>query len=211
MFSQHSGHSACGRPCRPCSCSHTKYAAPATSTKLRPPPKGRPGALGMRGGIAVHLSIDTVARSGVIAGSPAPSSVTPSGRIDCKPWRRCPCRPMWPASLTAPGFGDLAPRCRSALVTLCCRSWSLIARGIRCSAQTLARLSSRSRARRSGSSARSCGRLSCLLLAGRVAGLCGVASTSPDIYWSRWSLHVSAGYPLRRATDAVGEAGTAGR
>lgn len=27
--------------------------------------------------------------------------------------------------------GDLAPRRRSALVTLCCRSWSLIARGIR--------------------------------------------------------------------------------
>ena len=65
---------------------------------------------------------------------PAPSSVTPSGRIDCKAWRRWPCRPMWPARLTAPGFGDLAPRRRSALVTLCCRSWSLIARGIRRSA-----------------------------------------------------------------------------
>ena len=38
---------------------------------------------------------------------------------------------MWPASLTAPGFGDLAPRRRSALVTLGRRSWSLIARGIR--------------------------------------------------------------------------------
>src|SRR4029077_20233470 len=58
LFSQHSGHSTCGRVCRPCSCSHAKYAAPATSTKLRPPPKGRPGALGTRGGIAVHLSID---------------------------------------------------------------------------------------------------------------------------------------------------------
>src|SRR5580704_8156943 len=69
LFSQHSGHSTCGRPCRPCSCSHAKYAAPATSTKLRPPPKGRPGALGMGGGIAVHLSIDTAVRSGVIAGS----------------------------------------------------------------------------------------------------------------------------------------------
>ncbi len=39
--------------------------------------------------------------------------------------------PMWPAILTAPGFGDLAPRRRSALVTLCCRSWSLTAPGIR--------------------------------------------------------------------------------
>ena len=43
-----------GRRCRPCPCSHTKYAAPATRTKLSPPPKGRPGALDMRGGIAVH-------------------------------------------------------------------------------------------------------------------------------------------------------------
>ena len=54
LSSQHSGHSRCGRPCRPCPCSHTKYAAPVTSAKLSPPPKGRPGALGMRGGIAVH-------------------------------------------------------------------------------------------------------------------------------------------------------------
>jgi hypothetical protein len=38
---------------------------------------------------------------------------------------------MWPTSLTAPGFGDLAPLRTSALVTLWCRSWSLIARGIR--------------------------------------------------------------------------------
>jgi ribosome-associated protein len=52
--SQHSGQSMWGRPCRPCPCSHTKYAAPATSTTLSPPPKGRPGALGMREGIAVH-------------------------------------------------------------------------------------------------------------------------------------------------------------
>ena len=44
---------------------------------------------------------------------------------------------MWPASLTAPGFGDLAPRRRSALVTLCGRSWSLTARGIRRSARLL--------------------------------------------------------------------------
>jgi hypothetical protein len=130
LFSQHSGHSTCGRPCRPCSCSHAKYAPPATSTKLRPPPKGRPGALGMRGGIAVHLSIDTAARSGDRR-EPAPSCVTPAGRIDCKARRRCPCRPMWPASLTAPGSGHLAPRRRSALVTPCCRSWSLITRGIR--------------------------------------------------------------------------------
>jgi hypothetical protein len=127
LFSQHSGHSACGRPCRPCSCSHAKYAAPATSSKLRPPPKGRPGALGMRPCIAGHLSID----KGAIGGDrrePPPSSVTPPGRIDCKAWRRCPRPPMWSASLTAPGFGDLAPRRGSALVTLCCRSWSLIAR-----------------------------------------------------------------------------------
>jgi hypothetical protein len=73
----------------------------------------------MRGGIAVHLSIDTAARSGGDRREPAPSSVTPSGRIHCKA-RRCPCRPMWPASLTAPGFGDLAPRRTSALVTLYC-------------------------------------------------------------------------------------------
>src|SRR5947199_5162022 len=33
----------------------------ATSSKLRPPPKGRPGALGMGRCIAVHLSIDTAA------------------------------------------------------------------------------------------------------------------------------------------------------
>jgi hypothetical protein len=52
--SQHSGQSKWGRPCRPCPCSHTKYAAPATATTLSPPPKGRPGALGMREGIAVH-------------------------------------------------------------------------------------------------------------------------------------------------------------
>jgi len=58
LFSQHSGHSTFGRPCRPFSCSDAKYAAPATSTKLRPPPKGRPGALSMGRGIAVHLSID---------------------------------------------------------------------------------------------------------------------------------------------------------
>jgi hypothetical protein len=69
LFSQHSGHSTCGRPCRPCSCSHAKYAAPATSSKLRPPPKGGPGALGTRRCIAVHLSIDKAARSGAIAGS----------------------------------------------------------------------------------------------------------------------------------------------
>jgi hypothetical protein len=49
--SQHTEHSRCGRPCRPCPCSHTKYAAPAASTRLSPPPKGRRGPLGMRGGI----------------------------------------------------------------------------------------------------------------------------------------------------------------
>jgi hypothetical protein len=84
LFSQHSGHSTFASPCRPCSCSHAKYAAPATSSKLRPPPKGRPGALSMRRCIAVHLSIDKAARPGAIAGSRSPSSVTPSGRIDCK-------------------------------------------------------------------------------------------------------------------------------
>lgn len=69
LFSQHSGHSTCGRPCRPCSCSHAKYAPPAMSSKLRPPPKGGPGALGMRRGIAVHLSIEKAARPGAIAES----------------------------------------------------------------------------------------------------------------------------------------------
>jgi hypothetical protein len=98
----------CGRPCRPCSCSHKKYATPATSTRFSPPPKGRPGALGMRGGITVHLSIDTAARSGGSQGA-IPFSVAPSGRIDRKDRRRCPGRPTWLASLTAPGLGDLAP------------------------------------------------------------------------------------------------------
>ena len=84
LSSQHSGHSTCGRPCRPCPCSHTKYAAPATSSKLRPPPKGSPGALGMRRCIAVHLSLDKAARPGTIAGA-APSSVTPSGRLTARP------------------------------------------------------------------------------------------------------------------------------
>ena len=69
LSSQHSGHSTCGRPCRPCPCSHTKYAAPATSSKLRPPPRGSPGALGMRRRIAVHLSLDRAARPGTIAGA----------------------------------------------------------------------------------------------------------------------------------------------
>ena len=69
LFSQHSGHSTCGRSCRPFSCSDAKYAAPASSTKLRPPPKGRPGALGIGRGIAVHLSIDKGGAIGPIAGS----------------------------------------------------------------------------------------------------------------------------------------------
>jgi hypothetical protein len=55
LFSQQIGHSTCGRPCRPCSCSHAKYAAPATSTTSRPPPKGSPGTLGIRRSMAVHL------------------------------------------------------------------------------------------------------------------------------------------------------------
>ena len=101
MFSQHSRHNGCGRPCRPCSCSHTKYAPPATSSKLRPPPKGSPGALGMRGGIAVHLSIDK-GRDRGDRGEPGPSSVTPSSRIDCKARRRRPRPPTRSASLTAP-------------------------------------------------------------------------------------------------------------
>ena len=73
LFSQHSGHSTCGRPCRPFSCSDAKYAAPATSTKLRPPPKGRPGALGRGRGIAVHLSIGTGDAVGADRREPAPS------------------------------------------------------------------------------------------------------------------------------------------
>ena len=98
LFSQHSGHSTCGRPCRPFSCSDAKYAAPATSTKVRPPPKGRPGALGMGRGIAVHLSIDKGGAIGADRREPAPSSVTPLGRIACKTWRRCPRPSMWSAS-----------------------------------------------------------------------------------------------------------------
>jgi ribosome-associated protein len=65
--SQHSGQSKWGRPCRPCPCSHTKYAAPAASTTLSPPPKGRPGALGMRAGIAVHHPTKLVNQSTVSA------------------------------------------------------------------------------------------------------------------------------------------------
>jgi hypothetical protein len=130
LSSQHSGHSACGRPCRPCPCSHTKYATPATSSKLRPPPKGSPGALGMRRCIAVHLSLDKAARPGTIAGAD-PFQCDTIRPVDGKACRRCPRPPMWPASLTSPGFGDLPPGRRSALVALCYRPWPLIARGIR--------------------------------------------------------------------------------
>ena len=93
--SQHSGHSTCGRPCRPCPCSHTKYAAPATSSKFRPPPKGSPGALGMRRCIAVHLSLDKAARPGTIAGT-GPFQCDTIRPIDAKACRRCPRPPMWP-------------------------------------------------------------------------------------------------------------------
>jgi hypothetical protein len=130
LSSQHSGHSTCGRPCRPCPCSHTKYAAPATSSKLRPPPKGSPGALGMRRCIAVHLSLDKAARPGTIAGAD-PFQCGTIRPIDGKACRRCPRPPMWPASLTAAGSGDVSPGCRSASVTLRYQPWSLIARGIR--------------------------------------------------------------------------------
>ena len=130
LSSQHSGHSTCGRPCRPCPCSHTKYAAPATSSRLRPPPKGSPGALGMRRCIAVHLSLDKAARPGTIAGA-APFQCDTIRPIDGKACRHCPRPPMWPASLTAAGSGALSPGRRSALVTLRYRPWSLIARGIR--------------------------------------------------------------------------------
>ena len=58
LFSQHSGHSTLAVRAGLLSCSDAKYAAPATSTKLRPPPKERPGTLGIGRGIAVHLSID---------------------------------------------------------------------------------------------------------------------------------------------------------
>src|SRR5579864_5883433 len=93
LLSQHSGHSTFGRACRPFSCSDAKYAAPAIRTRLRPPPKGRPGALGRGRGIAVHLSIDKGGAIGADrrepAPRPAPSSVPPSGRIGGKAWRRC--------------------------------------------------------------------------------------------------------------------------
>jgi hypothetical protein len=65
LFSQQTGHSMCACACRPCSCSHTKYAAPATSNKPGPPPKGRPGTLGIRRSIAGHLPIGKAARWGV--------------------------------------------------------------------------------------------------------------------------------------------------
>jgi hypothetical protein len=77
LFSQHSGHSTCGRPCRPFSCSDAKYATPATSTKLRPPPKGRPGALGTGRGIAVHLSIDKGRRDRADRREPIPGRLLP--------------------------------------------------------------------------------------------------------------------------------------
>ena len=134
LSSQHSGHSTCGRPCRPCPCSHTKYAAPATSSKLRPPPKGSPGALGMRRCIAVHLSLGKAARPGAIAGA-GPFQCGTIRPVDGKACRRCPRPPMWPASITAAGSGDLSPGCRAASVTLRYRPWSLIARGIRRSAR----------------------------------------------------------------------------
>jgi hypothetical protein len=97
---------------------------------LRPPPKGSPGALGMRRCIAVHLSLDKAARPGTIAGAD-PFQCDTIRPIDGKACRRCPRPPMWPASLTAAGSGDLSPGRRSALVTLRYRPWSLIARGIR--------------------------------------------------------------------------------
>lgn len=78
LSSQHSGHSGCGRPCRPCPCSQTTYAAPAASSKFRPPPKGRPGALGMRRCIGSPV-LGKAARPGGDRNEPAPSSVTPSG------------------------------------------------------------------------------------------------------------------------------------
>ena len=65
MSSQQTGHSTCACACRPRSCSHTKYAAPATSSKPGPPPKGRPGTLGIRRSIAGHLPIGKTARTGV--------------------------------------------------------------------------------------------------------------------------------------------------
>jgi hypothetical protein len=86
---------------------------------------------------AIHRGSPVHRQGSAIRGDrrePAPSSVTPSGRIDCNTWRHCPRPPTRSASPTAPGFGDLAPRPGSALVTLCCRPWSLIARGIRRSA-----------------------------------------------------------------------------
>lgn len=65
LSSQQTGHSTCACACRPRSCSHTKYAAPATSSKPGPPPKGRPGTLGIRRSIAGHLPIGKTARTGV--------------------------------------------------------------------------------------------------------------------------------------------------
>ena len=64
LFSQQTGHSTCACPCRPCSCSHVKYAAPATSNKPGPPPKGSPRILGIRRSMEGHLPIGKAVRSG---------------------------------------------------------------------------------------------------------------------------------------------------
>jgi len=61
----------------------------------------------MRRCIAIHLSLGKAARPGAIARSRPLPVWHHQGRIDGKAWRRCPLPLIWPASLTAPGSGDL--------------------------------------------------------------------------------------------------------
>jgi len=60
----------------------------------------------MRRCIAIHLSLDKAARPGTIAGAD-PFQCDTIRPIDGKACRRCPRPPMWLASLTAAGSGDL--------------------------------------------------------------------------------------------------------
>jgi len=69
----------------------------------------------MRGGIAVHLSIDTAARSGVIAGS-HPLQCGTNRPVDRRDRRRCQYRLTWPVGLAA--LVDVPERARLRLADL---------------------------------------------------------------------------------------------